>query len=119
VWAHPAGWRVGGAMIAPDGSADAEHLDGVEVLNGERLYQAGGVEIAESLASKFELCRTGGSDAHDAGMIGRCLTRVDGATDAAEFIDGVKRGAARAVLGKEWAAANGHDYRRADLQAYL
>ncbi|MGH2783933.1 MAG: PHP domain-containing protein, partial [Actinomycetota bacterium] len=37
VWAHPAGWRLGGAMIPPDPSRGAEHLLGVEVLYGERL----------------------------------------------------------------------------------
>jgi predicted metal-dependent phosphoesterase TrpH len=119
VWAHPAGWRTGGALIAPDPSRGAEHLDGVEVLNGERLHVEQGVRIAGELASELGLPACGGSDAHDPAALGRCLTDVEGATDAASFIEGLAAGRVRPVLSRRWAEARGYDYRRSDLVPYL
>lgn len=118
VWAHPAGWRVAGAMIAPDASKGASHLHGVEVLNGERLYQPGGVEIASALARDHGLSACGGSDAHRAGSAGRCLTEAAGARTAGEVIEAVREGRVRPVLGRAWAAANDVRYEREDLAAY-
>ena len=119
VWAHPAGWRIGGAMIPPDPSRGAEHLHGVEVLNGERLHQEGGVAHAERLASELGLPGCGGSDAHDARALGRCLTAVEGAADPEAFIEGLAEGRAHPVLSRRWADARGYDYRRSDLVPYL
>ena len=119
IWAHPAGWRTGGALIPPDPSRGAEHLHGVEVLNGERLHVEEGVRIAVELAGALGLPACGGSDAHDAAALGRCLTAVDGATDPASFIEGVVGGHAEPVLSRRWAAARGYDYRRSDLVPYL
>jgi len=119
IWAHPAGWRSGGTLIPPDPGRGAEHLHGVEVLNGERLHQTGGVAIAEDLARSLDLPRCGGSDAHDAAALGRCLTEVPGATDPAEFIEGLLAGRAEAVLSERWGRARGYDYRRSDLVPYL
>jgi len=119
IWAHPAGWRSGGTMIPPDPGRGAEHLHGVEVLNGERLHQTGGVAIAEELARSLGLPRCGGSDAHDADALGRCLTEVPGATDPSSFIEGLLAGRAEAVLSERWGRARGYDYRRSDLVPYL
>lgn len=119
VWAHPAGWRLGGALIPPDPSRGAEYLHGVEVLNGERLHQTDGVRIAEELAATLALPGCGGSDAHDARALGRCLTEVAGAGDAGSFIDGLAAGSARAVLSRRWAEVRGYDYVRSDLTPYL
>ena len=119
VWAHPAGWRLGGALIPPDPSRGAEHLHGVEVLNGERLHQTDGVRLAEQLASSLGLPSCGGSDAHDVRAIGRCLTEVAGATDPAAFIEGLAAGHARPVLSRRWAEVRGYDYVRSDLTPYL
>jgi hypothetical protein len=119
VWAHPAGWRLGGALIPPEPSRGAEHLHGVEVLNGERLHQIDGVRLAEGLAASLGLPGCGGSDAHDARALGRCLTEVPGATDPASFIEGLAAGNARAVLSRRWAEVRGYDYVRSDLTPYL
>jgi predicted metal-dependent phosphoesterase TrpH len=119
VWAHPAGWRYGGALIPADPSRGGEHLHAVEVLNGERLHQPDGVRLAEELARALQLPVTGGSDAHDAGMLGRCLTEVPGATDAASFVEGVAAGEGRAILSRTWAETRGYDYARSDLTPYL
>jgi PHP domain-containing protein len=119
VWAHPAGWRYGGALIPPDPNKGGEHIHAVEVLNGERLHQPDGVRLAEVLARDLGLPGTGGSDAHDAGALGRCLTEVPGATDAASFVEGVAAGEGRALLSRTWAEARGYDYARADLTPYL
>ncbi|HJR19884.1 MAG TPA: PHP-associated domain-containing protein [Actinomycetota bacterium] len=119
VWAHPMGWRLGGAMIPPDPSRGAEHLHAVEVLNGERLHQTDGVELAAKLASSLGLPSCGGSDAHDARALGRCLTEVPGAGDPAAFIEGLAAGDARPVLSRRWAQARGYDYVRSDLTPYL
>jgi hypothetical protein len=118
VWAHPAGWRVAGAVIPPDPSKGASHLHAVEVLNGERLWQPGGVETAARLARELGLAGCGGSDAHDAGVAGRCLTAADGATDAASFIESVRGGASRPLLGRAWAEREGVVYRREDLTEF-
>lgn len=119
VWAHPAGWRLGGALIPPDPSRGGEHLHGVEVLNGERLHQPDGVRLAEELAAALGLPGCGGSDAHDTGALGRCLTEVPGAADPASFVEGLAAGDARAVLSRRWAEVRGYDYVRSDLTPYL
>jgi len=119
IWAHPAGWRYAGALIPPDPRRGAEHLHAVEVLNGERLHQPDGVELAQELAEQLHLPGCGGSDAHDAPALGRCLTDVEGAVDEGSFIECLAAGRARPVLSERWARARGYDYRRSDLVPYL
>lgn len=119
VWAHPAGWRVGGAMAQPDPSKGAEHVHGIEVLNGERLWQTDGVAIAERLRAELGLAACGGSDAHDAAAVGRCLTEARGATDALSFIEALVAGEVRPSLSKRWGNASQTTYTREDLQSYL
>jgi hypothetical protein len=115
VWAHPGGWRTGGAMAPPDPARGAEHVHGVEVLNGERLWQDGGVAIARRLAADLGVPECGGSDAHDAAGVGRCLTEAPGAHDALSFIEALVAGAVRPVLSTRWAAVNDVTYVRDDL----
>ena len=120
VWAHPAGWRVAGAMIAPDPQMpEARLVHAVEVLNGTRLWQLGGVEIAAGIAESMHVGATGGSDAHAAGATGRCLTRVEGARDAADVIEAIRSGKTQAVLGSGWARKHAHTYERPDLVPYV
>jgi predicted metal-dependent phosphoesterase TrpH len=119
IWAHPAGWRHGGALIPPAPERGAAYLHAVEVLNGERLHQPDGVEKAHRLAGQLGLPGCGGSDAHDAPALGRCLTEVAGASDAESFIDGVVAGRSTPVLSERWARARGYDYERPDLVPYL
>lgn len=118
VWAHPAGWRVAGAMVAPDSSKGVEHVHAVEVLNGERLWQLDGVTIAEHLAREAGAGTTGGSDAHRADAAGRCLTVAENARDAREAIEAIRAKATRPLLGRGWAVRHGHVYQRPDLGAY-
>jgi hypothetical protein len=119
IWAHPAGWRTGGAMIPPAPGPAAANLHAIEVLNGERLHQPDGVERARQLADELGLPGCGGSDAHDALALGRCLTDVDDADDPASFIDGVIAGRCMPILSERWADARGYDYERPDLVPYL
>jgi hypothetical protein len=119
IWAHPTGWRVAGAMIPPQPHRGAEHVHGVEVLNGERLYQDGGVAAAVALAEELRAAHCGGSDAHDPAAVGRCLTEAPGASDALSFIEAVIAGEVRPVLSRRWATANGMEYRRGDLIGYV
>lgn len=118
VWAHPAGWRVAGALAAPDPSRGAEHVDAVEVLNGERLYQQDGVAMAESLAAALGKGSTGGSDAHRSVAAGKCLTRVEGATPE-DVVEAVRSGSCAPVLGPGWAELHGMRYERDDLRPYF
>jgi len=106
-------------LIPPDPDRGAEHLHAVEVLNGERLHQPDGVTIASQLADRLGLPGCGGSDAHDAPALGRCLTEVEDATDPASFIEGLVAGRGRPVLSEQWALARGYDYARGDLVPYL
>ncbi|GAC1410780.1 MAG: hypothetical protein NVSMB57_04870 [Actinomycetota bacterium] len=120
VWAHPAGWRVAGAMIEPNVDLpEARFVHGVEVLNAARLWQNGGVEFAAGVAARLQAGQTGGSDAHAMGATGRCLTRVAGARDAADVVEALRSGATSAVLGSRWAAKHMHAYERPDLVPYL
>lgn len=118
IWAHPAGWRVAGAMIAPDLSRGAEHVHAVEALNGERLYQDGGVKTSIELAAELGAPMTGGSDAHRASSTGRCLTQVDGAHSVVEVVEGIISGLCAPVLGGAWAVQNQIVYERADLATF-
>ncbi|HEX9697746.1 MAG TPA: PHP-associated domain-containing protein [Actinomycetota bacterium] len=118
VWAHPAGWRVAGATVAPDPARGAEHMHAIEILNGERLWQVDGVRTAEALASKLGAGTTGGSDAHRAEAAGRCLTVADGARDAGEVIEAIRSKSTRPVMGRGWAETHAHVYERPDLLAY-
>ncbi len=118
VWAHPAGWRVAGALAAPDPSRGGLYLHAVEILNGERLYQPDAVAIAEDLARQLGVAGTGGSDAHRHEGAGRCLTEVVGAADAAGVIEGIRDGQCRPVLGPVWAERHDMRYARDDLRPY-
>jgi hypothetical protein len=105
-------------MVSPDPARGATHLHAVEVLNGERLWQAGGVTLAAELAARLGLPGCGGGDAHDPVAVGRCLTEIPGATSAEDVIEGIVAAAARPVLGAAWASANGAAYERPDLAPY-
>jgi histidinol phosphatase-like PHP family hydrolase len=118
VWAHPGGWRVGWTMVPPDPSRGAEHLHGVEILNGERLHQADGLEVAARIARELKLAACGGSDAHDVAGVGRCLTEVPGARSVEELVEAIVAGETRPVLGEAWANANQANYERTDLALY-
>ncbi len=119
VWAHPAGWHVGGFTIPADPSRGAEHLNAVEILNGERLWQTGAVQAAGRIAEDLRLAGTGGSDAHDPAALGRCLTEALGASDATQFIEALVAGEVRPLLSGTWAAANDTMYERHDLVPFL
>jgi hypothetical protein len=83
------------------------------------LYQDGGVATARDLAKRLGLAACGGSDAHDAVAVGRCLTQAPGATDPLSFIASLVAGTVRPVLSRRWGDAHGMEYRRADLVGFL
>lgn len=68
----------------------AEYFPAVEVLNGQILPAANG--HAEAFASRHRKVALAGSDSHTLGGLGRTYTQVQGARDAGEFLDGLKRG---------------------------
>ena len=79
VWVHPVagGGRSGSSFYSGLADEVGPVIDGVEVCNGN---WTGGryVETAREIATRFDLAATGGSDAHRADRIGRCLTEVAG-----------------------------------------
>jgi hypothetical protein len=63
---------------------------GVEVRNGHVLERCN--RLAERLAERSGRAKLGGSDAHTLGSLGSVSTRVPGARNKAEFLDGLRRG---------------------------
>ncbi len=79
VWVHPAagGGRSGSVYYPGLERIVAELIDAVEIYNGSRLNRHS-VAIAEGIAARLGLARTGGSDAHDLREMMRCYTEVPG-----------------------------------------
>jgi len=63
---------------------------GVEVRNGHILERCN--RLAERLAERSGRAMLGGSDAHTLHSLGSVSTRVPGARNKAEFLDGLRRG---------------------------
>jgi len=77
VWVHPGagGGRSGSAYFAGIESMVATVVDAVEVYNGSWLDQRY-VDIAEGLAARLGVARTGGSDAHTVGQLMSCYSEL-------------------------------------------
>ncbi len=79
-----------GSRVEADFDDFAEYFPAVEVLNGQMLAAANG--HAETFAARHRKIALAGSDSHTLAGLGRTFTRVQGARDRPEFIDGLKRG---------------------------
>jgi len=68
----------------------AEYFPAVEVLNGQMLPVAN--RHAEAFAARYRKIALAGSDSHTLAGLGRTYTRVQGARDGREFVEGLKQG---------------------------
>jgi predicted metal-dependent phosphoesterase TrpH len=68
----------------------ARDFHGVEILNGQMLARSN--KLAEEFARRFSKPVVGGSDSHTLGGVARTFTEVPGASDAKEFLAGLRRG---------------------------
>lgn len=85
-------------LTGPRRTADLDFALGraraLETRNG--MMPAATNEFAAREAAKLGLATVGGSDAHAVASVARAYTVVDGANTAAEFLDGIRAGRARA-----------------------
>lgn len=79
IWVHPGagGGRSRSAYYPGLERMVAGFVDAVEIYNGSRLDRRS-VAIAEGIAARLGVARTGGSDAHDLREMMRCHTEVPG-----------------------------------------
>jgi hypothetical protein len=84
-----------GPRTEEDFAIFARDFHGVEILNGMMLPRSN--RLAEDFARRHNKPALGGSDAHTLGPVGRTFTEVPGATNAAEFLAGLRRGQAIAM----------------------
>lgn len=99
IWAHP--FRYG----RYDGVPDERIVEIVRVCDGfEALtpsHSSSENDRALALAEAYGLTATGGSDAHTAGAVGRCLTRFERPlADLADLAAALKDGACTPVMGR-------------------
>jgi predicted metal-dependent phosphoesterase TrpH len=73
----------------------AAEFPGMETLNGQMLATCN--RSAAKLAERWNKAVVAGSDAHTLSALGRTYTEVPGATNATEFLEGLRRGRGRAV----------------------
>jgi len=79
-----------GAREESDFDEFASRFPAVEVLNGQILRLAN--SHAEAFAQRHRKIALAGSDSHTLASLGRTYTRVQGARDRREFLEGLKRG---------------------------
>ena len=78
------------------------HFPGVEVLNGQMLEKSN--RSAQCLAARWNKAIVAGSDAHTLASLGLTYTEVPGASNAHEFLEGLRLGRARShgASGNYW-----------------
>jgi predicted metal-dependent phosphoesterase TrpH len=79
-----------GSRAEADFDEFVESFPAVEALNGQMLPLAN--SYAEAFAERHRKIALAGSDSHTLASLGRTYTRVAGARDRREFLDGLKRG---------------------------
>ncbi len=79
-----------GRRDSKDIAAALQHLDLVETRNA--MMPASTNDFARQAARLARVRTVGGSDAHTLASVARAYTRVPGARDRAEFLDGLRRG---------------------------
>ncbi len=85
------------SLTGPRTEADfddfATNFPAVETRNGQMLEVAN--RYAAAFADRHDRIATAGSDAHTLASLGKTYTTVPGARNAAEFVEGLKRGHSR------------------------
>jgi predicted metal-dependent phosphoesterase TrpH len=79
-----------GPRAEDDFAIFARDFHGVETVNGQMLKQSN--RLAEDFARCFNKPVVGGSDSHTLAGVARTFTYVEGATNASEFLTGMRRG---------------------------
>jgi predicted metal-dependent phosphoesterase TrpH len=79
-----------GKRTEDDFAVFARDFHGVEGINGQILACAN--KLAMEFAARFDKPVIGGSDAHTLRCAGKTYTEVSGASNAAEFLTGLRRG---------------------------
>ncbi len=79
-----------GARAEADFDEFAERFPAVEILNGQMLALAN--SHAEAFAARHRKIALAGSDSHTLAALGQTYTRVHGARNRREFLDGLKQG---------------------------
>ena len=84
-----------GPRMEDDFAIFARDFHGVEILNGQMLKRSN--RLAGDFARRFGKPTVGGSDSHTLGGVARTFTEVAGASNAQEFLAGVRRGQSVAI----------------------
>ncbi|HEX4275539.1 MAG TPA: PHP domain-containing protein [Bryobacteraceae bacterium] len=79
-----------GPRAEDDFAVFARDFHGVETVNGQMLRWSN--RLAETFARQFGKPVVGGSDSHTLTGVARTFTEVEGATNAREFLTGMRRG---------------------------
>src|SRR5579863_1845907 len=79
-----------GPRTEDDFAVFARDFHGVETVNGQMLKRSN--RLAEDFARRFSKPVVGGSDSHTLAGLARTFTEVVGASNAKEFLAGVRRG---------------------------
>jgi predicted metal-dependent phosphoesterase TrpH len=84
-----------GPRTEDDFAVFARDFHGVETLNGQILERSN--QLAADFARRFGKPVIGGSDSHTLAGLARTFTEVRGASNAAEFLAGMRRGQSTAI----------------------
>jgi predicted metal-dependent phosphoesterase TrpH len=79
-----------GPRTEDDFAVFARDFHGVETINGQMLKWSN--RLADDFARRFGKPAVGGSDSHTLAGLARTFTDVPGASNAKEFLDGMRRG---------------------------
>jgi predicted metal-dependent phosphoesterase TrpH len=84
-----------GSRTEDDFALFARDFHGVEIINGQMLKRAN--RLAEDFAARFNKPVIGGSDSHTLAGVARTFTEVAGASNAEDFLAGLRRGQSTAI----------------------
>jgi predicted metal-dependent phosphoesterase TrpH len=84
-----------GPRTEDDFTVFARDFHGVETLNGQILKRSN--QLADDFARRFGKPVIGGSDSHTLAGLARTFTEVSGASNATEFLTGMRRGQGTAI----------------------
>jgi predicted metal-dependent phosphoesterase TrpH len=84
-----------GPRTEDDFAIFARDFHGVETVNGQMLKRSN--RLAEDFARRFSKPVVGGSDSHTLAGLARTFTEVSGASNAKEFLAGMRRGQSIAI----------------------
>jgi len=84
-----------GPRTEDDFAVFARHFHGVETVNGQILKRSN--RLADDFARRFGKPVIGGSDSHTLAGLARTFTEVRGASNATEFLAGMRRGQSVAI----------------------